>query len=320
MRKPLVTETLTSEELRTLVRLGHKALGADQETRRHLQSFKINVVPANFYSDIPTVSEFENSFEFKFPDGPYNTESIFDPKALSDFLAVLDGYADEFMPPAEGSREKPSGYFWGNPAFSYSDAMAYYCMLRHVKPKHVLEVGSGFSTLAALAAIEKNGFGNLSCIEPYPMPWLEALAPKVMLHKAPVQNFEADFFNEQLSNGDVLFIDSTHTVKAGSDCLHLYLRILPQLCADLTVHAHDIYLPFPMPRSDFERHIYWTEQYLLLAYLLDNPRAKVLYGSRYHARFSTAALDRFMRGRWRSGGASFWFSLRSKASVERLAQ
>jgi len=206
MRKPLVTETLTSEELRTLVRLGHKALGADQETRRQLQSFKINVVPANFYSDIPTVSEFENSFEFKFPDGPYNTASIFDPKALRDFLAVLDGYADEFMPPAEGSREKPSGYFWGNPAFSYSDAMAYYCMLRHVKPKHVLEVGSGFSTLVALAAIEKNGFGNLLCIEPYPMrlvivfTWRRNLAERFLSEKklrvrhlrkdAPEQEFE----------------------------------------------------------------------------------------------------------------------------------
>jgi hypothetical protein len=312
MIKPIASETLSPDELETLIRLGRKALRGDQETRRRLQSFKINVVPANFYSGIPSVDEFENSFEFQDPNGPYNTSAIFDPKALSKFLAVLDAYAEEFEPPAEGCREDPASFFWGNPAFSYSDAMAYYCVLRHVKPAHVLEVGSGFSTLVALAAINKNEFGKVSCIEPYPMPWLEKLGSKVTLHKAPVQSFGADFFNAQLVQGDVLFIDSTHTVKAGSDCLHLYLRILPQLRADLTVHAHDIYLPFPMPRSDFERHIYWTEQYLLLAYLLDNPRAKVLYGSRYHARFNARALEAFMRGRWLSGGASFWFKLNAR--------
>jgi hypothetical protein len=313
MSKQTVTfENLTPEEMRTLVQLGRKALRADNETRRQLQSLKINVVPANFYSAIPTVDEFEKSFEFNFPGGPYNSSRIFDPDAMREFLAVLDPYADEFDPPTEGDRESPTGYFWGNPAFSYSDAMAYYSMLRHVKPKHVLEVGSGFSTLVALAALSKNGSGSISCIEPFPMPWLEKFTPKVMLHKNRAQVFEADFFNEQLEDGDVFFIDSTHTVKAGSDCLHLYLRILPKLRADLMVHAHDIYLPFPMPRSDFERHIYWTEQYLLYAYLLDNPRVKVLYGSRYHARFEKIALEAFMRGRWPAGGASFWFSLRGR--------
>jgi hypothetical protein len=298
---------LTSQEIVSLVLLSRKALRADKETRRIIQSHGVNIIPANFYSNIPGVDEIENSFEFRFPKGPYNSPAIFDHAAMVKFLKRLDRYAAEFDPPAECDAAAPREYCWRNPAFSYSDAMAYYCMLRLIKPRHVLEVGSGFSTLVALRALKKNGAGAITCIEPFPMPWLEAL--EITLHREPVQSLQAEFFNAQLADGDVLFIDSTHTVKAGSDCLHLYLRILPELKADVTVHAHDIYLPFPLPRQSFDKHVFWTEQYLLYAYLLDNPRAKVLYGSCFHSHFNRPVLDAFMRGRWPSGGASVWFSL-----------
>lgn len=194
------------------------------------------------------------------------------------------------------------------PLSPFQISMAYYCVLRHLKPNHVLEVGSGFSTLVALRALEKNGSGKLSCIEPFPRPWLTALQDRLTLHVNLVQSLEADFFNENLRSGDVFFIDSTHTVKAGSDCLHLYLRILPGILSDVTIHVHDILLPFPLDRSQAMKHNYWTEQYLLYAYLLDNPRTKVLFGSRYHYRLNRPRLDAFMRDRWQSGGGSFWFS------------
>jgi len=307
---------LTQQELDTFIRLARRVMRADEKTLRAVQAQKINVVPANFYSEIPTLEEIENSFEFKFPEGPYAPRTIFNRAEILKFLGELDSYAEEFNPPVDGEAENPREYYWRNPAFSFSDAMAYYCMLRLLKPKHVLEVGSGFSTLVALSALSRNGTGTVSCIEPYPMPWLERLG-SVSLHRSPAQTFEADFFNAQLADGDVLFIDSTHTVKAGSDCLHLYLRILPELNAKLTVHAHDIYLPFPLPRSQFDRHIYWTEQYLLYAYLLDNPRARVLFGSYYHSKTGKQALDAFMRGRWPSGGASLWFSLDGRSRAKK---
>jgi hypothetical protein len=303
-------ETLTRQEMATLVQLSRKLMRSDKETLRTLQSYNVNIVPANFYSNIPSVDDVDNSFEFKFPEGPYHSPLVFDHAAMLKLLNQLDAYADEFRPDSDGDPSAPREYYWNNPAFSFSDAMAYYCMLRLVKPKHILEVGSGYSTLVAMRAIKKNGVGALSCIEPFPMPWLEELG--VQLHREPVQSFQVDFFNDQLDDGDVLFIDSTHTVKAGSDCLHLYLRILPELRANLTVHAHDIYLPFPLPRKAFDKHVYWTEQYLLYAYLLDNPRAKVLYGSFFHFKVNKPALDRLMRNRWPSGGASFWFSLEGR--------
>jgi hypothetical protein len=299
----------TREEFVTLARLARRAIRASEPTRRALQDLRINIIPATFYSEIPTLAELDASFEFKFAEGPYNSPKIFDRPTMDAFLAEIGEYAEEFDAPADGDTTNPTEFFWRNPAFSYSDAMSYYCVLRALKPNHVLEVGSGFSTLVALRALEKNGRGKLSCIEPFPKPWLTALGERLTLHVSPVQSFEPDFFNAQLAAGDVFFIDSTHTVKAGSDCLHLYLRILPEIVSDVTVHVHDIRLPFPLEKSQvFDRHEYWTEQYLLYAYLLENPRTKVLFGSRYYFNLDRPLLDKFMHGRWRSGGGSFWFS------------
>jgi predicted O-methyltransferase YrrM len=295
--------------------LAKRAIRSSGQVRRAFQKLGVNIIPATFYSDIPTLEEIDSSFEWRFPDGPYNSAEIFNPDTLMQHLETIDPYAEEFAPPIEGDVNAPSGFFWSNPAFSFSDAMSYYCMLRHVKPAHVLEVGSGFSTLVALEALKKNGSGRLTCIEPYPKRWLESMQDLLTLHRSPVQSFEPDFFNSTLSAGDVLFIDSTHTVKAGSDCLHLYLRILPELQKDVTVHAHDIYLPFPLARRQATRHVYWTEQYLLYAYLLDNPRAEVIFGSSYHANFNRDRLTNFMRGRWAPGGASIWFNLKGRSST-----
>lgn len=298
---------LTEVEFNTLVRLARRAIRADTATKKALQERRVNVIPSNFYSEVPSVQDIETSFEFKFPDGPFNSPSVFKPEVLSDYLAVLDRYADEFHPPENGDVKAPAGYFWNNPAFGFSDAMSYYCVLRETKPEQVIEVGSGFSSLVALEALRKNGKGRLCCVEPFPMPWLAQLEGRLELIQAPVQSLEPAMFNERLKDGDVLFIDSTHTVKAGSDCLQLYLRIVPSLDASLMIHAHDVYLPFPMPRGHFDRHTYWTEQYLLYAYLLENARTCVVYGSFYNHRFNHDALERLMRGRSRSGGGSIWW-------------
>jgi hypothetical protein len=120
---------------------------------------------------------------------------------------------------------------------------------------------------------------------------------------------DSDFFNDNLKDGDVLFIDSTHTVKHDSDCLYIYLNVLPRLTVNLTIHAHDIFLPRTLPRNYLrDLHIYWTEQYLLMAYLIDNPRCKVLYGSQYHSHRNAQRLSALMHGRSLPGGGSFWFS------------
>jgi hypothetical protein len=226
---------------------------------------------------------------------------------MSETLEQLMPFSFEFDPPV--TRPVSEGYAWNGGPFSGSDAMAYYCFIRHAKPATVLEVGSGWSTLVADAAIKANGSGRIICIEPYPQPFLEGISNVLEVLRQPVQELDVDFFNSVLSSGDILFIDSTHTVKHGSDCIHLYLKILPAILDDILVHAHDIHLPRTVPLGNLrDLQLYWTEQYLLYAYLLDNRRTKVLFGSAYHSTHSRNRLKDFMHQRYQEGGASLWFA------------
>jgi hypothetical protein len=138
------------------------------------------------------------------------------------------------------------------------------------------------------------------------MPELHA-AGRIELIERTAQSLSPEWLNDQLSDGDVLFIDSTHTVKTGSDCMHIYLRLLPFIKKHVYVHVHDVFLPFGMPQAWARDHqIYWTEQHLLLALIAGRPQVKFIFGSTYHEHFNRAALDVFMRGRAASGGGSFW--------------
>lgn len=306
---------VSPEVIRLVSGILQRLTWSDHETRKEVERYGVSVLPVSFYSNVPSLQEVEESFEYTSQEPPYLDCGLFDRERLAGLLGELLPYAAEFDPPRQGDEETCTGYFWGNSQFSHSDAMSYYCFLRRLRPRTILEVGAGFSTLVALEAIRRNGAGRIVCVEPFPRPFLEH-DPRLTLVREKAQHLDVGFFQDHLADGDVLFIDSTHTVKTGSDCLHLYLRILPRLGRDLVVHAHDVFLPFGLPIDWLrDRQIYWTEQYLLMALLLDNPRARVLFGSAYHQAYNRALLDRLMGGKWTSGGASFWFEYSGAAAI-----
>lgn len=298
-------------EIKFFIMQAKRYLRADKETRRKIQEQGINLVPENFYSNIPSLADIENSFEYRDSDpAPYNSPQVFNPDVMRGFMDTLTQYASEFEPPVEGDKENPRGFFWGNPAFSYSDAMSYYCVLRHFKPTKVLEIGSGFSTLVADQALKKNGKGNLVLIEPYPKPFLHKLETVSAVHELFVQDISMHKLIDMIEASDVWFIDSTHTVKIGSDCLYIYLKAMPEVKKDIIVHTHDIFLPFAFRKEwASERQLYWTEQYLLYAYLLDNPKTEVLFGSTYANTFLSDELKKLMGGKYGGGGGSLWYRL-----------
>jgi hypothetical protein len=149
--------------------------------------------------------------------------------------------------------------------------------------------------------------GRIICVEPFPAEFLKSM-PTIEMIERRAQDIETGFLNTVLRDGDILFIDSTHTVKHDSDCLHIYLRLLPAITASITVHVHDIHLPEALPLSHMrDQQIFWNEQYLLYAYMCKNPQTRTIYGSQYHTRNNPDLLDRLMHGRYRAGGASFWF-------------
>jgi methyltransferase family protein len=299
---PMPDKCFDEDEITSLGTTLKRLLYSPWPLRKRLQELGVTVTPANFYSEIPTIEDVEASFHAA---ARPSYDAIFDHKEMLSFLSELHEFSAEFDPPLVA----PQGQFsWRGGQYSYSDAMSYYCMVRRIKPNRIVEIGSGWSTMVAHMAMVRNGGGRIVCVEPFPPDFLASLPLATEIVPRPAQQLDLEFFNHRLRDGDVLFIDSTHTVKHVSDCLHLYLHILPRLTSDLMIHAHDIYLPQTLPKQlMLDRQIYWTEQYLLYAYLLNNPRTKVGYGSAWHKQNNPAALDAFMHGRFPSGGAAFWF-------------
>lgn len=161
-----------------------------------------------------------------------------------------------------------------NDWFTGLDACVYYSLIRHLKPRRIVEVGSGYSTrLASLAVVRNEAEGSpgeVICIEPYPEPRLTESSARFTLIKKPVQEVPISFF-EELSKNDILMIDSSHVATIGGDVCYEFLDILPRLKPEVWVHVHDIFFPrdYPAKWVINERRAY-NEQYLLEAFLSDN--------------------------------------------------
>lgn len=181
--------------------------------------------------------------------------------------------------------EPPPGprYVAPNPMFGPPDAAVYRAMLNHLRPKRIIEVGSGYSTAIALDETDV-GLSELqiTCIEPFPERLLSLLTAddgsRITLIRQPVQETAPDIY-KQLGERDVLFIDSTHVVKAGSDVVRLILHVLPRLAPGVIVHLHDIFWPFEYPATWLREHRDWTEAYLLHAFLMGNANWEILFFS-----------------------------------------
>lgn len=167
-----------------------------------------------------------------------------------------------------------------DPSFGAGDAELYYLMIREKKPRRIIEIGSGFSTLLARKAIKKNnaeGFTTeLTCIEPYEKKWLEEIRD-IQLIRKPVEQIPVDFF-QSLEENDILFIDSSHIIRPENDVLFEYLELLPSLQKGVLIHVHDIFSPRHY-RQDWLTELYrfWNEQYLLEAFLYYNDTFEIRY-------------------------------------------
>lgn len=169
-----------------------------------------------------------------------------------------------------------------NGAYMAVDAHVYYGLIRHHKPKKIIEIGAGNSTLLSSAACltnekETGEATELIVIEPYPWPLLKKGLPGLTeLIPKKVQEVDLALF-ESLGAGDILFIDSSHVLRAGNDVQWEYLEILPRLKPGVMVHVHDVSLPKAYPKVYFETQRFWNEQDLLHAFLAFNSRFEVIW-------------------------------------------
>lgn len=186
--------------------------------------------------------------------------------------AIKAHYADL---PWDGLSKPGLRYFYDNPAYSYSDAIFLNGIMRQAKPQRFVEVGSGYSSCMALDTNELY-FGNsiqFTFIEPYPELLHSLLKDsdrdRVDILPSRVQDVDRAVF-EQLQADDILFVDSTHVSRVGSDVNHLFFEVLPTLASGVYIHFHDIFYPFEYPKGWIQEGRAWNEIYMLRAFLMNN--------------------------------------------------
>lgn len=170
------------------------------------------------------------------------------------------------------------GYDYRNGYFEGLDAAMYYALIRDLKPRRVIEIGSGFSTRVAARAIECNRAdgspAELVCVEPFPQPRLTEAKLPITLVRERVERLGLELFDGLQAN-DVLFIDSSHVATFGGDVCREFLEILPRLHRGVWIHVHDIFFPHDYPADWLiELRQAWNEQYMLEAFLAFNTAFK----------------------------------------------
>jgi Methyltransferase domain len=263
-----------------------------------------HITPVHYYEPIPDTRELLAA--------PKGSASAWGLDLRPDYqLSLLRDEFPRFASEYNALPAKPAAegeFSLSNDAFRGIDPLVYYCMIRHYQPGQVVEVGSGYSTLlAALAGRQNARPPRQVVIDPWPRDFIARGLIRVE-HLAQKAEATAPELFLSLGENDILFVDSSHVVRTGGDVRYLLLDIVPRLAPGVIVHFHDIYLPFDYPREmAAERHIFWTEQYLLQAYLADNCRAEVLFGSHYVAQAHQQAVAAAFPQALELDGGSFWF-------------
>jgi hypothetical protein len=185
------------------------------ELHRHSLDRRLVVLPEYFYT--PVLSPY--AMNPTVWNGTFEGGATYDPGAQLALRELIHRFREELaafdVTPSNPDEAKLDRFYWRNTEFSHGDASVYYSLLRHLRPNRVIEVGGGFSTLLASHAAERNGNTRVICIEPYPRSFLERGLPLVSLDRRLAQDVEMEVF-EELGDGDILFIDSSHVVKTGS--------------------------------------------------------------------------------------------------------
>ena len=235
------------------------------------------VPPGHFCSPVPSREDIERALSGQGGGAPmlgiefHEKEQL----ALLDRLALY--YPEISFPENKNDQYR---YAFNNPSYSWCDAIILFCMLRELRPRRIIEVGSGYSSCLILDVNELYFDWEIDCtfVEPYPELLRSLLKPqdaeRVNLVASKLQDVDTTLFGT-LETGDVLFIDSSHVVKAGSDVLTLFANILPQLNVGTLIHFHDVFDRFEYPSDWLMEGRGWNEQYFLRTFLQYNSSFRI---------------------------------------------
>ena len=230
---------------------------------------------------------------------------------LQSFSKYLEGFN---FPETPGKGHR---YYYDNPMFMFNDAFILYCFLNEFKPEQIIEIGSGFSsalTLDTLDLIDKNKTTKLLFIEPYPEKLFNLISEQdnknnTIIEKN-IQDVPPDMF-DNLGHNDILFVDTSHSLKVDSDLSKIIFSILPRLKEGVLIHFHDIFWPFEYPEVVFDDGRNWNEAYFLRAFLQYNDCFEIVFFSSYLETCHRELILEKMPGYLKATGSSLWLRKKS---------
>jgi len=266
-----------------------------------------HITPVHFYQPIPNTSELERTYPAPTRVPGIDLRPEFQVALLEETFPQFAAEYNAF--PAVS--QKPGEFYLDNDSFGGIDPHVYYCLLRHFQPDTIIEIGSGNSTVLSTQALDKNGKqARLVVIDPWPRDFtkqfIASKAYKLEHIAQKIEDVDLSLFSN-LKENDLLFIDGSHVIRTGGDVSFLMLEVLPRLPKGVIIHIHDIYLPFEYPKEMIvDRLLFWTEQYLLQAYLAENNHTEVIFGTHFMSQaYPELVKKTFPKAHW-WGGVSFW--------------
>jgi len=256
--------------------------------KSQLKTYQKNMMfpPGHYYSPVISFSDIKKAekriWKQDVPDTIPGIDLNIDYQL--QLMMKLQDYYSEI--PFKAQPQKGIRYYFENDYYSYTDGIILYAMMRHFKPKRIIEIGSGFSSALMIDTNELffKGSIQLEFIEPNPKRLYSLFSKRdkenIKVTEDFVQNIDISRFQE-LQAGDVLFIDSSHVAKAGSDLNYILFDILPNLNPGVLIHFHDIFFPFEYPKEWVYAGRNWNENYMLRAYLMNSRAYKILHFADY---------------------------------------
>ncbi len=242
-----------------------------------LERLGLHVIGDHFYEPIPNLREIEANYDGAPRAIPGHSLELEDFE--SRHAARLERYGPEFA-----EAVKSFGFDVTNYYFRGADALSYYCLLRETKPSSVVEIGQGSSTRIALAALERNAeetgtAASFVSIDPYTRLLGEEIKPKhtrfEQIHQ-PLQQVPVEDLLKRCQGNALLFVDSSHVYKYGSDVWHLMHQVYPRLPVGCALHVHDVVLPYPWLKEFYvQQKWFWNEQDMLETFLAFNAAFKI---------------------------------------------
>jgi predicted O-methyltransferase YrrM len=279
--------------------------------QENMQFKRNSCFPAgHFYSPIVSVDEIKNREIEIWKNSEIDGIQEIDLRTEEqiNLLKTFTRYYSEL--PFKTEKQSTLRYYFDNNFYSYTDGIILYSFLRHFKPERIIEIGSGFST-AVMLDTNQLFFGNqiqLTCIEPNPQRLYSLMSEidrkQVTVFESDVQLVHLDEF-KKLKAGDILFVDSSHIVKTGSDVNFILFEILPLLQSGVLIHFHDVFYPFEYPKEWVYKGLNLNENYCLKTFLMYNQKFEILLFSEYlHKHHKQAYTD--MPLCYKNPGGNLW--------------